>query len=377
MIENITRVAVIGMTENKGGIESVIMNIYRNMDRTKIQFDFLLPHNAGEMAYEEEVVEMGGRVFRIMYGERESFAKARQSFLQYFRENPEVKAVHLHSNYPYAFPLKMAKKAGVPVRILHAHNSAILFNNEKGIKSKIKKLRNYIVYKQVDKYPTIYFSCSDLASKSTFRDNKYVWIKNGIDLEQFKYNENIRKELRNLHNIDEEDKVLGFVGRLCERKNTLFALEIFKEYVRLNPNAKMIFAGDGEQREELEEKIAEYELRDKVIILGMISDVHKWYQVFDILLLPSLFEGFPVVLVEGQAAGLPCIVSDTVTKQVGVTDLLTYKSNNAPPEQWAKKIENILLTDRKRLEYKGKMYEEGFDVKSMVNEVVKYYMISK
>lgn len=370
----IKRVAVIGMTGNNGGVESVIMNIYRNIDREKVQFDFLIPHGLKKMAYEQEVLQMGGRIFRILYGERESFVKARTSLLDYFKENPEVKAVHLHANFPYAFPLRMAKKAGIPVRIIHAHSSVLLFHKEKGIKGKLKSIRNAVVYRQVQKYPNIYFSCSDLAAKSTFKNKEYIWIKNGINLDEFKYNHQQRRKLRDENNIKDNEKVIGFVGRLCEGKNAVFAMEIFIEYLKLNPEARLIYVGDGEQRKEIEAKIKEYKLENKVLILGMIADTHRWYQVFDLLLLPSLYEGLPMVLVEAQASGIPCIVSDTVTRQVNVTNLLDYQSNGSSAKCWAENIDKMLSRTYDRSEYKGIMYNAGFDIVSAANEVMKYYM---
>lgn len=375
MSEKTRRVAVIGMTENRGGIESVIMNIYKNIDREKIQFDFVLPHYFGPMAYEEEVIEMGARVFRITYSERESFSKSRSALMNYFKENPEVKVVHLHTNFPYAFPLKIAKKAGVPVRIIHAHNSVLLFGKEKGIKGILKELRNRIVYRQTDKYPNVYFSCSDLAAKSTFRDNDYVWIKNGIDLDRFKYDINIRNEIRSKYGIEDDEKVLGFVGRLCDRKNPLYVLDIFKEYLEINPKAKLVFVGEGELKETVETKIKEYGLAEKVIMPGMVADAYKWYQAFDLFLLPSLFEGLPVVLVEGQVSGLPCIASDTITKQVNLTELVTYLSIDISAKEWARKIQEIFEKDINRSIYETQMKQAGFDFESMAKEVENYYLL--
>lgn len=372
---DMTRVAIIGMTTNKGGIESVIMNIYRNIDRSKIQFDFLLRHDSGEMAYEDEVISMGARVYRIIYGERESFTKARTNLSNYFYEHPEVKAVYLHINFPYAFPLKIAKKSGIQVRIIHSHSSAVLFGNEKGIKNKIKAIRNSMVYRQIKRYPNIYFACSELAAQATFKDKDYVWIKNGIELDKFKYDCQMRRQLRYEYGIDEDTTVFGLVGKLYDTKNPLFALEVFKEYAKINSKSKMVIAGDGELRETLRQKVEQYGLKDKVIFLGMTTDAHKWYQAFDLLLMPSLFEGLPVVLVEAQAAGLPCVVSDTITKQVCVTELITYKSNNDKAENWAREIEIILDKKIDRNEYSPKVREAGFEVKSMANEVMKYLLI--
>lgn len=370
----IKRIAIVGMTKNNGGIESVVMNIYRNIDRNKVQFDFLLLHNAEKMAYEEEVISMGARVFRIMYAQRESLKKAEETLYNFLREHTEIKGIYLHTNFPYVFPLKVAKKAGLPIRIIHAHSSAKLFEEFKGIKKIQRKLIDGIIYRQIKKYPNYHFSCSDLAAKSTFKLEDYVWIKNGIDLDRFAFDDNLRTNLREEYGISLTDKVIGFVGMLGKIKNPLFALEIFAEYVKKEKNAKMIFVGDGVLKTELCRKIKEYNLEDKVIFTGMITDTYKWYQVFDILLVPSLFEGFPIVLVEGQTAGVPCLVSDTITKQVAVTDLVKYKSIKKNAKEWASEIEEISSNTINRKVYLEQMYKNGFDVDSMVNEVSKFLL---
>lgn len=377
MKEDIVRVAVIGMTENKGGIESVIMNIYRNIDREKVQFDFLLLHDSVEIAFEDEILALGGRIFRIMYSQRESYIKARRKLAQYFMEHPEVRAIHVHTNYPYAFPLKIAKEAGIPVRILHAHSSVMLYERNRGIGSLFKLVRNAIAYRQVSKYPNLYFSCSDLAAEATFKRKEYIWIKNGVELEQFSYNEEIREEIRKENNINDVEIVIGVVGRICAGKNSIFTLNIFKEYLKINPNAKLVFVGDGEQRKDIEDEVKKSGLNQKVIITGIISDAYKWYQAFDVLILPSLYEGLPVVLVEGQASGLPCIASSSVTKQVKVTELLKYMSNNEPANKWALEIEKQLVKSYDRAKYKDEMKNASFDVKSMADEVVKYYTLDE
>lgn len=363
------RIAIIGMTKNNGGIESVIMNVYRNIDKSKVQFDFILLHDAEKMAYEDEVIAMGARVFRIMYAQRESLKLAKKTLLDFFKEHREIKGVYLHTNYPYAFPLKVAKQAGVPIRIIHAHNSVKLFENLSGMEKIKRSLLDTIIYRQVKKYPNCYLSCSDLAAKSTFKTDKYIWIKNGIEINKFAFNSTIRNRLRNEYKIKDDEKVVGVIGVLDDRKNPLFALEVFKKYVEKEQNSRLIFVGDGVLKEKIYEKIKDYNLEDRVILTGMISDTYKWYQAMDMLLLPSLYEGFPMVLVEGQAAGVSCLISDTVTKQVAVTDLLHYKSNLDNADEWADELLVIGKQVREREQYSKIMFDKGFDVSSMVKEI--------
>lgn len=370
----VKRIAIIGMTKNKGGIESVVMNIYRNIDRKRVQFDFLLLHDAEEMAYEEEVISMGARVFRIMYAQRESLKKAEKTLYDFLKEHSEITGIYLHTNFPYVFPLKVAKKAGVSTRIIHAHSSAKLFEELQGVKKLKRKIVDEIIYRQIEKYPNCHIACSDLAAKSTFRMNDYVWIKNGIELDRFAFDYEVRSNLRKKYNIELKDKVIGFIGMLGPIKNPLFALDVFAKYVEKEKNAKMVFVGEGVLREQLCKRIKEYNLSDKVILTGMITNTHEWYQVIDMLLVPSLFEGFPIVLIEGQTAGVPCLVSDTITKQVSVTDLVKYKSIKETVEEWAIEIDKIIQNSNSRNTYLGKMYNAGFDINSMVNEVSRFLL---
>lgn len=366
------RIAVWGMTNNRGGIESMIMNIYRNLDRTKVQFDFLLSHNEGPIAFEDEILAMGGRIFRILYSERESFIKSRTCWMKYFKEHPEVTGIHIHANFPYAFPLVMAKRAGIELRILHSHNSAGAVEGVRGIKKIIIRIRNYFVNKQIKSAPNLYFSCSDIAADYMFSGEKYVWIKNGIDLTAFDYDEKVRDSLREKYNIATNDKVIGFVGRFRTQKNPLFLIDIYSEYVKLNEASKLVLIGVGGLEKEIKNRIKKYDIEEKVLFLGSRKDVNKWYQVFDLLLLPSIYEGLPVVLVEAQAAGLPSLASDNITKQIKVTDLLHYKSLDIPAKEWAEEIKEILNSyDRKS--YMEDMEKAGFDIKQVSDEVMKYY----
>jgi glycosyltransferase involved in cell wall biosynthesis len=161
---------------------------------------------------------------------------------------------------------------------------------------------------------------------------------------------------------------------LCYHKNPIYALEIFHEYLKQNPNSKFVYVGEGEYTKRIRKKIEELGIQDKVIMAGSVNDTYKWYQAFDLFLLPSLFEGLPVVLVEAQAAGLPAISSDTVTKQVDVTDIVKYKSIEESPEKWASEINNMILVEAERSKYKDWMMEAGFDIKSMAEQVQKYYL---
>ena len=367
------RVLYWGMTENIGGIESFIMNVYRNIDRSKIQIDFLLNHNAGKIAFEDEITEMGGRLYRVMYSERESFFKARSSLKKFFKEHKEFKAVHIHANFPYVFPLKYARKYGVPIRILHSHNSNGNTNKNWGIKKIISFVRDIQIKNQINTLPTCYFACSDLAADYMFPEKEYVWVKNGIDLKKYDFNQSVKDEVLLELNIDKEYQVLGFVGRLREQKNPFFIIDIFREYLKLNTKTKLIIVGVGEYEKELKKYSEDLIFNGDVIFLGKRIDTERLYQAMDAFLLPSIYEGLPVVLVEAQTAGLPSFTSDIVTKQVNVTDLIEYYSLKDNANSWAMKIYDKLKSTKRR----GRLADiesQGFDIKSVAKEIEEFYL---
>ncbi len=362
------RIAIWGYFGGYGGIERMVFNFYKNMNREKVQLDFILPHDFGKIAYEDEILDMGGRVFRILYSEKESLIKSRTCWKKYFKENPEVAGIHVHANFPYAFPLVMAKKCGVPLRILHSHNSNTFKLNNK----LIGKIRDRIVRKQIDNAPTVYLSCSDKASEFMFPGKDYIWIKNGIDIEKFAYNQVLREKIRKQYGIQDKEILIGVVGHLTEVKNPLYSLEVFREYLKFNENAKLAFIGIGALQEQLKEKVSSYGLEKKVLLLGAMKDTYAWYQAFDLFLLPSKFEGFPVVLAEAQTSGLPCLVSDVVTRQVNITGLVHYRSLEDSLDLWAKEIETLVKRERK--DCREKMLEHGFDIKQVSKQVEEIYL---
>lgn len=366
------RVLYWGMSSNIGGIESFIMNVYRNIDREKVQIDFITSHDHAKIAFEDEIEAMGGKVYRVMYSERESFIKARTSLKNFFKEHNEYAAVHIHANFPYVFPLKYAKKARIPVRILHSHNSNEEGNKATGIRKIVNALRNKQIQKQITKYPTHYFACSELAAKYMFPTQQYRWIKNGIDLNKYSFDEDIRREIRDELGIEQDCHLLGFIGRLRYQKNPYFIIDIFREYQKINNNSKLAIAGIGEWEKEIKEYAKDLIDSGKVLFLGKRTDAERLYQGMDAFLLPSFYEGLPVVLVEAQTAGLPCFTSDVVTRQIDITDIVKYYSLNVSAGRWAGLIYET-MKEYRRKSYIDVMNEAGFDIKDVAKDMEKFY----
>ena len=303
-----------------GGVESVIMNYYRHLDRTKVQFDFICDEDSTRIPY-DEIKKLGGRVFLVpKYQKLTQYLKSLEDL---FRKN-QYRIVHSNVNTLSVFPLYAAKKAGVPIRISHSHSTS----NPKEWKRNIIK---NILRPFSKKYATDYFACSELAGRylfgdKTFDQGKVKIIHNAIDFNKFKFDPEARKKLRKELNIDEKTTVIGHVGRFVQTKNHNFLVNVFKEYHTKNPDSKLLLIGAGPLEEKIKTKVKKLNLTDSVLFLGQREDINKLYSVMDVFCLPSLYEGLPVAGIEAQAAGLPCVYSDKVTIEADATNNAYYAS---------------------------------------------------
>lgn len=293
-----------------GGVEAVIMNYYRHIDRTKVQFDFICDEDSTNIPY-DEIKNLGGHV--ILCPPYQKLPKYLKFLKQLFREK-KYAIVHSNINTLSVFPLYAAKKAGVPVRIAHSHSTS----NPKEWKKNLLKnaLRPFS-----KRYATDYFACSELAGRYLFSDKTFdkgevKIIRNAIDVEKFKFDPEARKKLRKEIGIADDDFVIGHIGRFVEQKNHRFLIDIFAEVKKTKKNAKLVLVGQGPLREEMEQKVKDLGLEKDVFFLGQRNDTNKLYSVFDVFCLPSLYEGLPVVGVEAQANGVPCVFSDRITNEV-------------------------------------------------------------
>lgn len=345
---------------NRGGLETMIMNYYRHIDRTKIQFDFLT-HREGKKDYDDEILKLGGKIYHLPPlnpFDKKGYLKKLDDF---FREHPEYKIVHSHLDCMSAYPLKAAKKHGVPVRIAHSHNTS----QERNLKYLIKLYSRSLI----PKYATDLFACGEEAGKWMFKSCPFVVMRNAIDAQKFVYDSEAAKQKREELGI--EDKfVLGHVGRFNLQKNHELLIEIFNEVCKRNEKAVLLLVGTGELEEKIREKVRNLGLNEKVMFLGVRGDIPELMQAMDMFVFPSLFEGLPVTLVEAQAAGLPCVVSDTITKEINIIDNMRFLEINGAASKWAEEIEK--KGERKKEAYK--MIEEaGFDIKRNAEWLQKFY----
>lgn len=357
-----------GMLGGLGGVETFIMNTYRHIDKSKIQFDFLTLHDA-PIAFEDEIIQSGGKIYKEIYSKRESIIKHHLSLQNFFNKHTEISGVHMHMNsITYHAPLIFAKKNKIPIRIYHSHNSANMHPSN----SIIKKYLEQNTRSNVDKYATNLFACSDLAGKYMFGDKSFSVIKNAIDTKKYIFNETVRNQKRQELELG-DNFVVGTVGRLQFQKNPEFIIETFKSLHDKVNNSILVIVGAGPLREKVEKMIKEYNLEDCVKLLGQRNDVPELMQAFDCFLLPSRFEGLGIVLIEAQAAGLPCFTSESVVPQdVEITDLMEFISLDKNSEFWANRI-----LEKKNVVRKN-TYEQikvaGFDIYDMVDKLQEFYL---
>lgn len=318
---------------NQGGAENFIMNVYRNIDREKVQFDFLV-YKKG--VFDDEIRKMGGKVY---YGKyiteigQYSYCKKLKNSLQ---EHPEYNVVHSHLDQVSGIILEVAKMAGVKVRISHSHNT-------RNTNSLLGKIYKKYLQSKINKNATVLMACGEEAAKWLFKEkaNEAIIVPNGIDLKRYKYDEDIRKQVRKELNIDENTIVCGHIGRFSKQKNHKFLLQIFKEYQEINKDSKLVLVGDGQLKAEIEKQVKDDNLQRNVMLLGNRTDSENIYQAFDLLLFPSLFEGMSLVTLEAQAEGLPILCSDTIDKKTDITRTMKFMSLQKSAKQWAEEIEKM------------------------------------
>lgn len=350
---------------NAGGMETMIMNYYRNIDRNKFQFDFLI--NCKEpVFYEKEINRLGGHIYRNTLPKHNIF-KNRLEIRKLFK-NKKYDVIHCHQGITYYYPLKAAKKYKIKTRIIHNHGinrtflKCLFLYNQLWARKRISSLGNK------------YISCSKdvldhIFSDDIIRNHKYIILPNAIDIENFKYKESARKKIRKEFNIDDEI-VFVHVGTFTTPKNHSFLLDVFKKYSMINKNAKLLLVGSGPLKQDIINKAKELNILSNLIFAGVRSDVNDILSACDIMLFPSLYESFGIVALEAQAAGLPVIISDQFPKDILLTDSINMTPLDV--DLWVKKIKNTKLNiDRKN--YNSILCNSDFNIKNSVKILEKIY----
>ena len=346
----------------RGGLETMLMNYYRNIDRSKVQFDFLV-HRDFEADYDKEILSLGGKIYHIsrLIPWSKSYKK---ELCRFFTEHPEYKIVHVHQDCLSSVALQCAEKCGVPVRIAHSHNS----NQDKNLKYPIKKY----YMKKIPDYATDLFACGKEAGKWMFGNHEFRVLPNAIDTSRYIFTESIRNEVRKELSIADEF-VIGHIGRFNPQKNHDFLIDIFSQIKKQKSNAKLLLVGDGDEISNIKNKVQKLQLNNSVIFTGVRTDVNRLLQAMDVFVFPSLYEGFPVTMVEAQASGIPCIISDKVPDECIITEgLVDVKSLSDSSEKWAECI--LSKKEVKRRNVSDDIIKSGFDIKSAAKWLEEFYI---
>lgn len=343
---------------NRGGAETMIMNLYRHMDRERVQFDFV-ENSLVPGVFDEEIRSLGGRIYYCPhYNGKNHFAY--QKWWEHFwnEHAAEYRVVHGHIGSTAAFYLAAAKKHGV-YTIAHSHGA----DSTNVLRQSLYSILSFPTRRIAD----YFFACSEQAGIDRFgkkvaaQSDRYRILNNAVDTTLFGFEEKKRMKKREELSLSDGEYVLGHVGRFTEEKNHEFLLDIFAECVKRDPSAKLLLIGDGPLRQEMEEKAERLRVADRVQFLGVRSDVSELMQAMDLLLFPSKNEGLPVTLVEAQTAGLPCVISDSIPKDcILCGDLVTAFSLSEPAAEWAMQV--LSRREENRRDHSHEVAAAGFDI---------------
>ena len=357
----------------KGGIQSLVIEIVKNINKEKVQIDFLLLDDGKEYELENTLKDLGCKIYKlngIWINTPLDFFKYKKALDNFFKEHNDYDVVHMHSSSKNYMVLKKAKKYGIPVRIAHSHNIDFQTKNQ------IKKIVGNIFKIYLKKYSIDYFACSKIAGEWLFGEkivnsDKFHVIHNAINYDKFKFNEEKRNTIRKELNIKDDELVIGHVGRFSEQKNHEFLIDIFNEIYKKRKNSKLLLIGKGEKENLIKEKVKNLNLESRVIFLGFKENVSNYYNSMDLFLLPSKFEGLPVTLVEAQANGLPIFTSKrVVTEEAKLCDNLYFIELSKNAEEWAKEI---LEKDMSRLNTFQDFKNNKYFIEDTVNFLEKFY----
>lgn len=357
---------------NRGGAETMVMNYYRNIDRTKVQFDFLV-HRQERGAYDDEIEAMGGRIYRMCPIHPQNFSKYKKMLKVFFDEHPEYRILHSHMSELGCYAFMEAQRRGIKVKICHAHNAPVKGSMTPKEKAQLI-FRDYFKKKMLP-YSDFLFVCGEEAGNWLYgkqNKNRFVMMNNAVDAQKFTYSTEARNQLRQELGIDGKFAILN-VGRFNPQKNHSFIIDIFNEIKKLYQNSVLLLVGKGELEDEIKQKVHSLGLQNDVMFLGLRDDVHRLLSASDVFLFPSLYEGLPVTLVEAQSSGIRCFISDAVPFQCILGDDVSTVKLSESAESWAQEIVTLAAGYERYNRYSD-MVSSGFDIKSNAQWLQDFYL---
>ena len=352
---------------NRGGAETMVMNYYRNMDRSKVQFDFVV-HRQERGAYDDEIELLGGKIYRMPAIRPWTATQYRKIIRAFYAQHPEYRIIHSHMSELGYYDFIEAERSGIPVRICHAHN------RPHGIDLK-SPVRWYYKTMMMPHIPHM-FMCGEESGEWLFgkkNRNSFIQLNNAIEASQYRYNEETREWIRKQLGLSDQ-LVVGHVGRFNPQKNHPFIIDVFEAVHRQWPDSVLLLVGDDscDGGKQIHHKVKSLGLENNVKFLGIRSDVSDLLQAMDVFLFPSLFEGLSVASIEAQASGLPLLISDKVPIECKKTSSVQVISLTSPPEIWAQKVIEAAHTDR--VDTYDEIATAGFDIAENAKWLQNYYL---
>lgn len=362
---------------NRGGAETMIMNYYRKIDKTKIQFDFLV-HRNEKADYDDEIEALGGKIYRFTPVNIFYPKLYYNSLRTFFMSHNNYVIIHSHLNTFSCFPLKIAAEFNIPCRIAHAHIAlskvdflSVMYGKEK-IKDTLKKVVKLRLKKKIKKDATHLFSCGDKAGQWLFGDSPFKTMNNAIDTEKFKFCQSVSETYKKDFGVEEE-LVLGHIGRFVSQKNHVYLIKIFASLLKKHKKATLVLIGDGPLKKSIEMEAKNLKIDHKVKFLGIREDIPQLCQMMDVFVFPSLYEGLPVTLIEAQAASMKIMASDNITKEVKLTDNIEFISIEEDMiNTWANKIINLNILNR--LDQTSAIINGNYDIVSNTKDIQDFYL---
>ncbi|MGD7053946.1 glycosyltransferase family 1 protein [Sutcliffiella horikoshii] len=352
---------------NFGGVQMMLLNYYRNIDRNKVQFDFLV-YGSKVGFFEKEIENLGGRILRVTSMKDNLILYNKEIKILFKKEKYSI--IHIHHNYANIYAAIQAKRVKTKCIISHSHAAHVT-------RSIRKKIFRKIIRFFINKICNYKFACSAKAGEWLYgakemNKNKVKILKNGIQAKEFRYNSELRETVRG--NLDLTNNfVLGHVGRFTPAKNHTFLINVFDYVYKKNNNARLVLIGDGEYKSKIKEKVQSMGLEKQVIFLGMQPNINELLQAFDVFLFPSLIEGLGITLIEAQASGIRCIASDSIPSEVKITGLLEFVSLNNSPDNWGEIVLKY-AHGYKREDTSNIIQSAHYDIKEQAAKLQIFYM---
>lgn len=352
---------------NRGGTENMIMNYYRAIDHSKLQFDFIV-HKNEKGAFDDEIEALGGRIFRAPAIRPWSYVKYFKWLNSFFSEYAaDFIAIHAHIQENSGFSLYFAKKHGIKNRIMTSHTAP----QKKDYKFIFREFARPFFKRSV----TMKLACGGKAGKYLYRSNDFIILPNAIDISRFSFNQEIRGKIRNKLGFGKDQIVIGHVGRFDRAKNHKFIIDVFDYCLKKNNNVILLLVGDGYLRDSMKKYSEQLNISENVLFTGGCSNVNEILQAMDVFFMPSLYEGLPVSVIEAQASGLHCVLSDTIDRSTDITGNVKFLSLNQPIAEWSNEI--MKMAKNPRINTEQKIRKAGFDTKNNLNQLQSIYGIMK